>query len=70
MSVVICTKHCLQLCTKSHERKAIYKKKTERSSDYSWMAPNDDELLGEGSQLLHTTGLFKRQVRTGKSGLE
>jgi hypothetical protein len=61
MSVVICTKHCLRLCTKSHERKAIYKKDGKEISDYSWMAPNDDMSCWEKAHSFYIQrGLFKK----------
>jgi hypothetical protein len=51
----------LRLCTKSHERKAIYKNDGKESSDYRWMAPNDAISCWEKAHSFYIPrGLFKK----------
>jgi hypothetical protein len=60
VSVVICTKHCLRLCTRSYERKKLFKKDGEEISDYRWMAPNDSMSCWEKAHSFYVhRGLFK-----------
>ncbi len=59
ISVAICTKHCLRLCTRSHERKTIFKSDGEEISDYSWMAPDDSMSCWEKAHSFYIPkGLF------------
>ena len=59
LSVAICTKHCLRLCTRSYEGKKIFKNDGQEISDYSWMAPNNSMSCWEKAHSFYIpNGLF------------
>jgi hypothetical protein len=60
LSVDICTKHCLRLCTRSYERETIFKKDGKEITDYSWVArPNDSMSCWEKAHTFYIPkGLF------------
>ena len=60
LSVVICSNHCLRLCTRSHDRKKLFKPDGNEITDYSWLAPDDSMSCWEKAHRFYIPkGLFK-----------